>query len=176
MADPARIADVLSAAQALLEGATLIYRHFGKEGRAAEAKALRHITFERRQQFLIGNDPDLAIEVGADGVHFRRDAAVRDPALWRTRCPDWLITMAGIKAGDYRGGLDVLDGLFVSPVFDSQSPSAGDPIGLKRFSNSVKTLKAPVFALGGITAANAHELAGSGAAGLAGISGFAPRT
>ncbi len=176
MTDPERITDVLSAAQALPEGAALIYRHFGKEDRAAEAKALRRITFKRRQQFLIGNDPKLAIETGADGVHFARDAAVADSALWRTRCPDWLITMAGIKSGDYTGDLDVLDGLFVSSVFESQSPSAGGAIGLKRFSNSVKALKAPVFALGGITAANAHELAGSGAAGLAGVSGFAPRT
>ncbi len=141
-----------------------------------EAKALRNITFARRQQFLIGNDPDLAIEIGADGVHFRRDAALVEPKLWRRRCPDWLITMAGIKSGNYTGNLDVLDGLFISSVFDSQSPSAGNPIGIKQFSNITKALKVPVFALGGITAANAHELAGSGAAGLAGVSGFVPRT
>jgi len=55
------------------------------------------VTFKRQQQFLIGDDPQLAIEVGADGVHFRRDANVSAPTLWRQRCPDWLISMAGIN-------------------------------------------------------------------------------
>ncbi|MDB2437285.1 hypothetical protein N9W89_01100, partial [Hellea sp.] len=105
MTDPERVVDVVQAAGNLPKGATLIYRHFGSAHRFVDAEALRQISFARGQQFLIGADPQLAIEVGADGVHFRRNAKLEGPALWRRRCPDWLISMAGIKSGDYEGDL-----------------------------------------------------------------------
>ena len=172
MTDPKRMSDVVAAAKALPERAAIIYRHFGKDNREDEARVLRQITFEKHQQLLIGNDPELAIAVGADGVHFRRDAAVASPALWRSRCPDWLITMAGLKVGNYTGDLSVLDGLFISSIFESQSPSAGTPVGIDGLKTQLQTLPCPVFALGGINAKTAHHLTDSGAAGLAAIGGL----
>ena len=159
MTDPERVVDVVQAARNLPQGATLIYRHFGSAHRFVDAEALRQITFARgNQQFLIGADPQLALEVGADGVHFRRDAKLEAPALWRRRCPDWLISMAGIKSGDYEGDLSVLDGLLVSSVFPSESPSAGEPIGISGLQTAVQNLGVPVFALGGINAKTAPKL------------------
>lgn len=175
MTDPKRVSDVVAAALKLPQGTAIIYRHFGSAHRFVDAEALRQVTFKCGQQFLIGDDPELAIEVGADGVHFRRDAKLTDPTLWRQRCPDWLISMAGIKSGDYIGDLSVLDGLLVSSVFPSQSPSAGDPIGAERFTQLVRYLPAPIFALGGVNKKTAPKLLGSGAAGIAGI-GFSLRT
>lgn len=172
MTDPNRVPDVVTAAQKLPRGTAIIYRHFGSAHRFVDAEGLRQITFERDQQLLIGADPQLAIEVGADGVHFRRDAKIELPALWRRRCPQWLISMAGIKSGDYTGDLSVLDGLLISSIFPSQSPSAGAPIGVNAFTDKALTLQVPVFALGGINKETAPKLLGSGAAGLAGI-GFA---
>ena len=107
---------------------------------------------------LIGADPDLAIQVGADGVHFKRDKSLIRPKIWRARCPEWIVTMAGIKSGHYSADLSLLDGLLVSSVFKSQSPSAGPPTGVKAFTNYAKTLDCPVFALGGINARTAHVL------------------
>lgn len=172
MTDPTRVPDVVAAAQTLPYGAAIIYRHFGSAHKFIDAESLRQITFERGQQFLIGDDPELAIEIGADGVHFRRDAKVEAPTLWRHRCPDWIISMAGLKSGTYQGSLSVLDGLLISSVFPSESPSAGTPIGIAGLRSAVQNIEAPIFALGGITAHNAHELEHSGAVGLAGISGF----
>ncbi len=169
MTDPERVPDVVAAALKLPRGTAIIYRHFGSAHRFVDAEALRHVTFERGQQLLIGADPELAIEVGADGVHFRRDAKVELPTLWRQRCPDWLISMAGIKSGDYAGDLSVLDGLLISSIFPSQSLSAGQPIGVQNFANKVASLAAPIFALGGIHKDTAPKLIGSGAAGIAGI-------
>ncbi len=174
MTDPSRVPDVVAAAQNLPYGAAIIYRHFGSAHRFIDAENLRQITFKRGQQLLIGADPELAIEVGADGVHFRRDAKVEAPALWRRRCPDWLISMAGIKSGEYQDNLSLLDALIVSSVFPSESPSAGEPIGVAGLRKAVQNIGAPVFALGGVTANTAHELTQTGAAGLAGISGFIP--
>ena len=169
MTDSERVPDVVAAAQKLPRGTAIIYRHFGSAHRFVDAEALRQVTFERGQQLLIGNDPELAIEVGADGVHFRRDAKLNAPTLWRQRCPDWLISMAGIKSGDYAGELSILDGLLISSIFPSQSPSAGQPIGVSKFADKVKSLPAPIFALGGVNKNTAPKLLGSGAAGVAGI-------
>ena len=109
-------------------------------------------------------------------MHFKRDAAVSAPTLWRARCPDWLITMAGIKGTegeggdyiDYSGDLSVLDGLMVSSVFASTSESAGKPIGLKKLLNITAVLGAPIVALGGVNDQTAEALEGYGLSGLAG--------
>jgi len=80
--------------------------------------------------------------------------------------------MAGIKSGAYSSELSVLDGLLISSVFPSQSPSAGTPIGVDKLSAQIQTLDCPVFALGGINERTAPDLIGTGAYGLAGIRGF----
>ncbi len=176
MTDPSAHGDVLASARAMPKSSAIIYRHFGAGNRAEIAHNLRQETFARGQQLLIGNDPELAVECGADGVHFKRDAAVSAPTLWRARCPDWLITMAGIKGTegeggdyiDYSGDLSVLDGLMVSSVFASTSESAGKPIGLKKLLNITAVLGAPIVALGGVNDQTAEALEGYGLSGLAG--------
>lgn len=173
MTDPQRVLDPVAVVKALPEGAAIIYRHFGREGYVREAEALRQVTFERQQQLLMGHDPKLAISIGADGVHFRRDARLQAPMLWRQNCPDWIITMAGLKGPqNYSGHLSVLDGLLISSVFYSKSPSAGDPIGPAVLAEHCASLAVPVFALGGVNARTASRLENTGAAGMAGVEGL----
>ena len=180
LSDPQVHKDVIAAANNMPKGAAIIYRHFGAPRRAEIAAELRQISFARGQQLLIGNDPALAIGCGADGVHFTRDAALTAPMLWRARCPDWLISMAGIKqidefstSGegdyiDYSGDLCVLDGLMVSSVFASDSPSAGRPIGVSKLLSIAAVLGAPIYALGGVNGRTAEALDGCGLSGIAG--------
>lgn len=153
----------------LPQGCAVIYRHFGNPD---QAQLLRDITREQDRQLLIGNDPKLAETIGADGVHFSRDAALSGPITWRAKHPDWIITMAGLKAGAYLAPLDSLDALFMSSIFPSRSPSAGEPIGVENLKRRAAVLPVPVFALGGINAATAPQLIGSGIAGLAAIGGL----
>lgn len=170
MTDPNVHDDVVAATEAMPTGSAIIYRHFGDDNRVAIAKKLRAQTFEKQQQLLIGNDPELAIEVGADGVHFTRDAALTAPSVWKRRIPGWIVTMAGIK-GDYRsytGDLSVLDALFVSSIFESQSLSSGEPIGIENLIALCTDLPVSIIALGGINEVTVEALIGSGAAGLAG--------
>jgi predicted GNAT family acetyltransferase len=85
--------------------------------------------------------------------------------------------MAGLKAGNYTGDLNVLDALFISSVFKSDSPSAGAPIGIGGLKTAIESLsgfKPGIFALGGINRDNAQDLIDSGASGIAGISGIIP--
>jgi thiamine-phosphate pyrophosphorylase len=174
MSDPHVHENVVASAKAMPRGAAIIYRHFGDAKREEIAARLQEVTFARDQQLLIGNDPELAITCGADGVHFKRDATLAAPRLWRARCPDWLISKAGMKGDDdegyidYSGDLSVLDGLMVSSVFASDSSSAGNPIGLKRLLTITAMLGAPIYALGGVNERTAEALEGCGLSGIAG--------
>jgi len=169
MTDPTIHYDVRQSALAMPDETTIIYRHFGAREKLEVAHILRQITFKKNQKLLIGHDADLAIECGADGVHFKRDANLILPMLWRQRCQNWIITMAGLKDKHvYKGDLSVLDGLFISSVFPSQSRSAGHAIGVEAFQKRVATMMVPVIALGGINARTAPSLLQTGAAGLAG--------
>ena len=150
-------------------GCAVIYRHFGDPKDAID---LREITRAQSRQFLIGNDPELAAQIGADGVHFSRDAALYGPRKWRAKYPDWIITMAGLKSGHYLAPLDSVDALFISSVFNSHSPSAGDAIGVEALRSRAARLPVPLYALGGVDAGTAGQLIGSGAAGIAAIEGL----
>ena len=167
--DPARIEDPVEVVRRLPKGCAVIYRHFGNP---KDAQALRDLTQAQARQFLIGNDPDLAVSIGADGVHFARDAHLSKPISWRAKRPDWIITMAGLKAGAYLAPLGSLDALFLSSVFPSRSPSAGIPIGIDGLRDTAARLPVPVFALGGVDAGTAPHLIQSGAVGLAAIEGL----
>ena len=161
--------DVPAIVRRLPKGCAVIYRHFGNP---TQAKDLRKLTAEEGRQFLIGNDPELAEDVGADGVHFSRDAELRGPIKWRAKRPDWIITMAGLKSGAYLAPLDSLDALFISSIFASRSPSSGPPIGVAALKDRAARLPVPIFALGGIDAGTAPNALGAGAAGLAAIEGL----
>jgi thiamine-phosphate pyrophosphorylase len=161
--------NVVQVVRRLPAGCAVIYRHFGEP---KAAKELRELTQEQGRQFLIGNDPELAEHVRADGVHFARDAKLSGPIQWRAKRPDWIITMAGLKDGAYLAPLESLDALFISSIFPSQSPSAGTPIGAQALKDRCARLPVPIYALGGVTAGTASQLKDTGATGLAAIEGL----
>jgi len=161
--------DPIDIVSRLPKGCAVIYRHFGDP---KQAEGLRMITREQDRQFLIGNDPELAENISADGVHFARDANLGAPIKWRKKHPDWIITMAGLKTGAYLAPLSHLDALFISSIFPSRSPSAGDAIGVAALTERTARLPMPIYALGGVDAGTAPQLMMSGAAGLAAIEGL----
>jgi len=102
MSDPSRVKDLPETIARLPKGCALIYRHFGAPRREIIAAALRVVTHENQQQLLIGGgDVDLALSVGADGVHFKRDPQLVGPRQLRAENKKIIITMAGLKSGDY---------------------------------------------------------------------------
>ena len=150
----------------------MIYRHFGARDKRETAAALRQISFSRELQLLIGQDCELAIACGADGVHFAQKE-LELSRLWARRCPDWVLTGATHDGPSLARACALpLDAVMLSPVFDTQSVGSGKPLGLKLFSQLTRASSKPVIALGGINAATAPYLLGSGAAGLAAISGL----
>ena len=171
MTDPNRTPNVLRCAANLPKGAALIYRHFGADDKLAVAVALRQICFVRKVQFIIAQDEGLARGVGADGLHLP-EKYLKAAKKLRTRYPDWVLSGA-VHSGAALAHTDGLDAAILSPVFASDSPSAGTALGVDGFRTIAAKASLPVFALGGINTINAKQILGSGAAGIAGISAFA---
>ena len=116
---------------------------------------------------LAGADPILARAIGAGGVHLPERSS-HLAAATRLGRPGWIVTAAAHDARAIRRAFAAgADAVLVSPVFESRSPSAGRPLGPTRFAALVRAARGPVYALGGINAATARRLLGSGAVGIA---------
>jgi len=168
--DPARTPEPERIVAGLPKGWGVVYRHFGAPDREAVAASLARLCRARGQKLLIAADPALAAKVGAAGVHwpFRLRREMR---RWRGRFG--LQTMSAHSVGELRIAAQFpVDAVLVSAVFPSRSPSAGKAMGALRFCNLTREAALPVYALGGVTDANAG--AAARAAGFAAVDGMAP--
>ncbi len=176
MTDEARHMDAEAAICGLPRGSAVIFRHYGVKNRRALAQRLARLCRRRGMKLLIAGDARLAAEVGAHGVHLPEHLARRFARhRWRrgARRPGWLLTSAAHSfAALHLAGRLRADAALLSPVFASASHPRATPLGPLRFSAWARKSPLPVYALGGITAANARRLKGSGAAGIAGIGGL----
>ncbi len=170
--DPARTPDLDAILERLPRGAGVIYRAFGAPDAVETGLRLRRIAARRGLVLLVGADPALARAVRADGVHLPQRLAGQAGRLARSR-PGWIVTAAAhsrsAAIAAERGGAQAI---LLSSVFDSASPSAGSALGVVRFAAMTRGLKAPVIALGGVTAFTARRLLGTRASGLAAVGAF----
>lgn len=169
--DPERTPRPWEIAARMPAGSGVVYRGFSAFAAVETAERLRAVTRERGMALLIGMDADLADRVGADGLHLPERAL---PAVYALsgRRPDWVLTGAVHSVEAARAARD-LDAVVLSPIFPAGGASASKVAlgpGLLTEAGDIDTR---VIALGGVTASNAGELQGSGAYGLAAISGIA---
>lgn len=168
LTDPERTPDPVRIARALPRGWGIIYRHFGAADRHETGRALSRVARRRGLTLLVAADPGLAIRIGAAGVHWPF-AHKRDARKWRGQFG--LMTVSAHAPEDVRAvSHGLFDAALVSTVFPSASPSARVPMGMQRFRRLSRKARLPIFALGGVTAANAGRIADS--AGLAAIDGI----
>ena len=167
-----RAPDPEAVAERLPQGAGIVYRPFG----AADAveRGLRLVDIARRRGLLLlaGADPVLAEAIGAHGLHLPQRLAETAAGI-RLAHPAWRVTAAAhdMEAAQAAGRAGV-EAVVVSPVFPSNSPSAGAPLGVEGLAAIAAGASLPVYALGGINAKTADALVGAGVYGLAGIEGF----
>ena len=170
--DPARTPDPVAAAERLPAGTAVVLRAFGAEDAGRIGRALREVTARSGGLLLVGADAALAQAIEADGVHLPERSLGEGRAL-RTAHPDWILTGAVHSAEALERAAEAgLDAAVLSPVFASASPSAGEPLGVARFTALVAGARLPVIALGGVTEDTAESLLGSGAAALAAVGAF----
>ena len=165
--DPDRTPRPWETAARLPPGSAVIYRAFGAADAVETGRRLREATTNNRGvTLLVGLDADLAQTLVADGVHLPEREAHSAPAI-RAAHPSWMITAA------WHGGpalIEALDALILSPVFPPGGASADKPpLGIAAFEEKSQSVPLPVYALGGIKAANAARLTATGACGLAAI-------
>lgn len=145
----------------------------GEFTRAAIERARPHSS-----RVLVNDRFDVAMSVGADGVHLRASSIppheARDEAV-RKGLDDFLIGVSTHSIAEARlaedGGADFI---VCGPVYDTPSKrSFGAPLGLELFAEICGAVKIPALALGGINLSNYHEPLRRGASGIAAIGLFA---
>jgi thiamine-phosphate pyrophosphorylase len=126
-------------------------------------------------RLLINSRTDIAIAVGADGVHLRSDdlspSHVR--AIWAepgtgTRARVTVSVSCHSSEDVRRAAADGADFVLFGPVLEKQGAAQIGPGGLDNLRRACKE-KIPVLALGGVTVESAQSCLDAGAAGIAGI-------
>lgn len=169
--DPERTPRPWEIAARMPPGSGVVYRGFGASDALETASRLRAVTRDRGLKLLIGLDAALAERVGADGVHLPERALSAAYGLSGRR-PDWILTGAVHSVGAAQAARD-LDAVILSPILPAGGASALKPaLGLEALALATRG-PTRVIALGGLTAANAGKLEGSGAWGFAAIGGIA---
>lgn len=175
LTDPARTPDPLALARALPQGSGLIYRHFADPQAPHIARALVRIAASHQLFILIGNDPGLASQSGAHGVHWA-EADLGKARHWQSRFA--IMTCAAhSRSALVRAAHAGMDAALLSAVFPSQSHSAGKPMGAYAFRKYARIAGLPLYALGGLNSETMGKIAHSG--GIAAIEGaevFMPKT
>jgi thiamine-phosphate pyrophosphorylase len=124
---------------------------------------------------LIVNDRvHLAAVIGAGGAHIGQGDL--DPVLARKLLGPAALLGLSVQTGQHVSqaqqlGPDVIDYLGVGPVWQQATKTdAAPPVGLHALREITRASRWPCVAIGGITAARARALRGSGIAGIAVVS------
>lgn len=144
-----------------------------RERRRQEASALRDLCRRHGVPLIINDDPELAIETGAAGVHLGRN----DPDIEATRRRLGPRTLIGVSCYDSlslaieaeHAGADYVA---FGSIFASSSKPGAIRASLSLLGLARERLQLPICAIGGIDASNATQVAAAGADMAAVISGI----
>ena len=134
------------------------------------ARDLRALCLSRGVPFVINDHVALALRVGADGVHLGQgDLPIEQARMLAPGLAIGLSTHSAEQARDAQArGADLIG---FGPIFATASKRDPDPVvGLDQLHAVCAEARIPVVAIGGITAANARDVARTGAAMGAAIS------
>ncbi len=156
----------------LPRGAGVVFRAFGRPEALDQGRALRRLARERGLVFLVGGDASLARALRADGLHLpeRWVPARVDRRPWPR---GFIVTAAAHSLPAVRRASRAgVDGVVISPIFPSASPSAGCPIGPMTLAAWTRAARCPVYALGGVDIRTVRKIGLTGASGFAAIDAF----
>jgi thiamine-phosphate pyrophosphorylase len=130
-----------------------------ERGRATRSLCARHGV-----PFVVNDDVDAALMLGADGVHLGRD----DEGAETARDQGLMLGLSAATLDEARSADGRADYIGAGPVWETPSkPDADPPIGLDGLRELCAAVSTPVVAIGGIDAANAADCIRAGAAGVA---------
>ena len=153
-------------------GATFIQlreKHLAPREFYAEAAAALRVAHAQGAQLIINDRTDIALALGADGVHLGQDDL--DPAAARSLLgPKAFIGFSTHTVAQAVTAAQMpLDYLAIGPIFSTATKKNPDPVigldGLRRAREAIGAL--PIVAIGGITLDNAPAVLAAGADSVA---------
>ena len=158
------VTDFEAALRAVEGGATVIQLRL-KGAPSADVIETGRAFLDLPATFVVNDDVEAALALGADGVHLGRDdegaeRAVEHGLLLGTSASSVEEAVAGERIGAAYIG--------AGPVWATPSkPDADPPIGLDGLQEICEAVSIPVIAIGGVDATNAADCIAAGAAGVA---------
>lgn len=131
------------------------------------AKSVRDLAGEAGVLFLVNDRPDIALATKADGVHVGQDDL--EPQVVRELVgPEMLIGLSTHSELEIDAAQNSeADYIGVGPVYETPSKQGRPGTGLALVSYAARASELPFFAIGGIDAARAGEVAEAGARRIA---------
>ena len=162
------LVDELETARLAVEGGATIVQWRLKDvprvdvverGRATRSLCARHGV-----PFVVNDDVEAALMLGADGVHLGRSDEGADTA----RAHGLMLGLSAANLDEARGAEGQADYIGAGPVWETPSKTDADPaIGVDGLRGICTAVSTPIVAIGGIDASNAGECIRAGAAGVA---------
>jgi thiamine-phosphate pyrophosphorylase len=158
------VSDLETARKAVGGGATVVQLRL-KGASTAELVETGRPFRELAATFVVNDDVDAAIALGADGVHLGQT----DPGADRALAAGLLLGTSATTVAEAQSGEEVGSAYIgAGPIWETPSkPDADPPIGLDGLADISAAVSIPVVAIGGIDAGNAAECLIAGAAGVA---------
>ncbi len=123
-------------------------------------------------KLLINSRVDVALAVGADGVHLPADSpqvpAIRETWMQQSDCEPIIGVSAHTVDDVQRAEEDGATFAVLAPIFEKVATGA-EGIGVDALCEACASSRVPVLALGGVTLGNARACLEAGADGIAGI-------
>jgi len=154
------VEDIEAARRAIVVGATVVQLRVKgpTEEVVARGKGFRALG----TMFIVNDDVDAALELGADGVHLGQS----DPGAEQARARGLLLGRS-VVTFDQAVAADA-DYLGVGPIWSTPSKEDADPpLGTVELGRICRAVSVPVIAIGGVDPSNAGECIRAGAAGVA---------
>lgn len=139
-------------------------KHASRDDIMREAREMRRVTAGTGTLFIVNDDPSIAAEAGADGVHVGQDDM--SPAEIRARYPE--LRIIGLSthspAQAAASNDEPVDYIGVGPVYATPTKDIPDPtLGLNTMAAMIALSKRPAVAIGGIDDKRLGDVIAAGA-------------
>jgi thiamine-phosphate pyrophosphorylase len=129
------------------------------------ALELRALTRAHQSTLLINDRVDVALAVEADGIQLPEHGLPVEIARRLLGSQRWVGASRHDLKGLFEAARQGADYATLSPIHPV--PGKGTPLGIAGFARTIAAVRLPVYALGGVRAADVDELRQSGARGVA---------
>jgi thiamine-phosphate pyrophosphorylase len=162
------LVDALETARIAVEGGATVVQWRLKDVPRVDVvergRATRSLCARYGVPFVVNDDLEAALMLGADGLHLGR----RDQGAEAAKEHGLMLGLSAATLDDARAAGGLADYIGAGPVWATPSKADADPpIGIDGLREICAAVSTPIVAIGGIDASNAAECIRAGAAGVA---------